>query len=105
MTQIVFDLDALDRFAEIARRLAGAGARRDLPAHELPARAAPPQRGAGDHRAGGAAGALDAAGPDAAEVGMAHAQGPARSRARSGATGVYVVAPFRKPTSVLELLS
>jgi homocysteine S-methyltransferase len=48
--------------------------------------------------------ALDDAGPDAARIGMAHAQrmlGDAPGRC----AGVYVVAPYRKPTSVLELLT
>ena len=57
MTQIVFDLDHLDRFLDrLGGSVAGPGARRRLPADELPARAAPAQRGAGDRRAGGAAG-------------------------------------------------
>ena len=47
--------------------------------------------------------ALEAAGPDAAAIGMAHAR-ELISAARERFDGVYVVAPYRKPTSVLELL-
>ena len=64
MTQIVFDLDVIDRFAELLGGawpipvLAG-----DLPGDELPARAAPAQRGAGDHRPAGAPGRARVCGP------------------------------------------
>ena len=47
---------------------------------------------------------LDEAGAGAAEVGMAHAK-RLLDDARDRCAGVYVVAPFRKPTSVLELLA
>ena len=47
--------------------------------------------------------ALEAAGPNAAAVGMAHAR-ELIAAARDRFDGVYVVAPYRKPTSVLELL-
>jgi len=48
--------------------------------------------------------ALERAGSDAAEVGFAHAReliGASRERA----AGVYLVAPFRRPLRVLELLA
>jgi methionine synthase / methylenetetrahydrofolate reductase(NADPH) len=48
--------------------------------------------------------ALEAAGPDAATIGMAHAR-ELIAAARDVFEGVYVVAPYRKPTSVLELLA
>jgi homocysteine S-methyltransferase len=46
---------------------------------------------------------LEAAGPAAAEIGMAHAR-ELIAAARGRSDGVYVVAPFRRPTAVLELL-
>jgi len=48
--------------------------------------------------------ALEAAGPDAAAIGMAHAR-ELIAAARELFQGVYVVAPYRKPTSVLDLLA
>ena len=48
--------------------------------------------------------ALDEAGPEAATIGMAHAR-RLIDEARERCDGVYVVAPYRKPTSVLELLA
>ena len=104
MTQIVFDLDVLDRFAE---RLGGwpvpvlAGIfpltsyRLALRLHnEVPGIIVPDalQR------------ALDEAGPGAASVGMAHAR-ELLAAARERCDGVYIVAPYRKPSSVLELLA
>ncbi len=47
--------------------------------------------------------ALEAAGPNAAKIGMAHAHELIRE-ARERCAGVYVVAPYRRPASVLELL-
>ena len=47
--------------------------------------------------------ALEAAGPSAAEVGMTHAR-ELVAAARERADGVYIVAPFRRPLSVVELL-
>jgi methionine synthase / methylenetetrahydrofolate reductase(NADPH) len=103
MTQIVFDLDALDRFAEVLGGwqvpvLAGifplTSYRLALRLHnEVPGIIVPDdlQR------------ALDEAGPDAAKVGMAHARALLEG-ARGRCDGVYIVAPYRKPTSVLELL-
>ena len=77
MTQIVFDLDDLDRFMA---RLGGPSpvpvlARR-LPADELPARAPAAQRGARDRRPGGAAGS-------AARRGLTGGGGRLRARARA----------------------
>jgi methionine synthase / methylenetetrahydrofolate reductase (NADH) len=46
---------------------------------------------------------LRTAGPDEAEVGFAHARGLLAAVHRRAA-GVYVVAPYRRPLSVLELL-
>jgi homocysteine S-methyltransferase len=104
MTQIVYDLDELDRFRELlggewpipvlvgvfpltsyrlAQRL-----HNEVPGIIVPE---PLQE------------ALRDAGPDAAELGMAHARDLiAASRGR--AAGVYVVAPFRRPLAVLDLL-
>jgi methionine synthase / methylenetetrahydrofolate reductase (NADH) len=47
--------------------------------------------------------ALERAGSNAAEVGFAHAR-ELIAAARERAAGVYVVAPFRRPLRVLELL-
>jgi methionine synthase I (cobalamin-dependent)/5,10-methylenetetrahydrofolate reductase len=103
MTQIVFDLDVLDRFAEFVGGwpvpvLAGIfpvtsyrlALRLD---NEVPGIDVP--RDLQD--------ALNNAGPKAAEVGMRHAK-RLIEQARERCEGVYVVAPYRKPTSVLELL-
>jgi methionine synthase / methylenetetrahydrofolate reductase(NADPH) len=103
MTQIIFDLDPLDSFAELLGGwpvpvLAGifpvTSYRLALRLHnEVPGIVVPDrlQR------------ALDEAGPDAARVGMAHAKA-VLDAAPGRCAGVYVVAPYRKPTSVLELL-
>src|SRR5256885_4399670 len=104
MTQIVFDLECLDRFAE---RLGGAwpipvpvgvlpltSHRLALPLHnEVPGIRVPdpPQQ------------ALESAGSNAAEVGFAHAK-ELVAASRERAAGVYLVAPFRRPLRVLELL-
>jgi methionine synthase / methylenetetrahydrofolate reductase (NADH) len=103
MTQIVFDLDAVDRFAGILGGwpvpvLAGifpvTSYRLALRLHnEVPGIVVPQQL----------QDALEAAGPGAAEVGMAHAR-ELLAGARERCDGVYVVAPYRRPTSVLELL-
>ena len=104
MTQIIFDLDVLDRFATALGGwpvpvLAGVfpltSYRLALRLHnEVPGIIVPEalQR------------ALDEAGPGAATVGMAHAR-ELLAAARDRCSGVYVVAPYRKPSSVLELLS
>jgi homocysteine S-methyltransferase len=47
--------------------------------------------------------ALERAGSDAAQVGFAHAKGLIAA-SRDRAAGVYLVAPFRRPLRVLELL-
>ena len=103
MTQIVFELECLDRFAE---RLGGSwpipvlvgvfpvtSYRLALRLHnEVPGIVVPD---ALQH-------ALQDAGPDAADVGFEHARnliGEARRFA-----GVYIVAPFRRPLRVLELI-
>ena len=104
MTQIVFDLDVLDRFAELLGGwpvpvLAGifplTSYRLALRLHnEVPGIIVPDELQE----------ALDDAGPDAAKVGMAHAQ-ELLDGARGRCDGVYIVAPYRQPTSVLELLA
>src|SRR5690348_14323408 len=103
MTQIVFDLDPLDRFAELlggwpvpvlvgifpvtSHRLA-------LRLHnEVPGILVP--QALQD--------ALERAGSDAADIGFAHAK-EMIAAARDRAAGVYLVAPFRRPLRVLELL-
>ena len=103
MTQIVFDLDALDRFAEFIGGwpvpvLAGifpvTSYRLALRLHnEVPGIDVPEYL----------QDALNEAGPKAAEVGMRHAK-RLIEEARERCEGVYVVAPYRKPISVLELL-
>ena len=103
MTQIVFDLDAIERFGEILGGwpvpvLAGifplTSYRLALRLHnEVPGIIVPDELQR----------ALDEAGADAAKVGMAHAKGLLEG-ARGRCDGVYIVAPYRKPTSVLELL-
>jgi homocysteine S-methyltransferase len=104
MTQIVFELDVLDRFAERAGDwripvLVGifpvTSYRLALRLHnEVPGIVVPqPLQDA-----------LEAAGPNAAAVGMAHAKS-LLAEARERCDGVYIVAPYRKPTSVLELLA
>jgi methionine synthase / methylenetetrahydrofolate reductase(NADPH) len=104
MTQIVFDLDALDRFAEVIGGwpvpvIAGifplTSYRLALRLHnEVPGIIVPDLLQA----------ALDDAGAGAAQVGMSHAR-KLLEAARDRCDGVYVVAPYRKPTSVLELLA
>ena len=104
MTQIVFDLEYLDRFAE---RLGGewpipvllgvfplTSYRLAVRLHnEVPGIVVPQKL----------QDALEAAGSDAADVGFAHAR-ELIAAARESAAGVYVVAPFRRPLRVLELL-
>jgi homocysteine S-methyltransferase len=103
MTQIVFDLDVLDRFGEVLGGwpvpvLAGIfplpSYRLALRLHnEVPGIIVPDRLQE----------ALSEAGPEAAQVGMAHARALV-AEARDRCDGIYVVAPYRKPTSVLELL-
>jgi homocysteine S-methyltransferase len=104
MTQIVFDLEYVDEFVE---RLGG---RWPIPVllgvfpltsyrlavrlhNEVPGIVVPQKL----------QDALEAAGSNAAEVGFAHARALIAA-AREKAAGVYVVAPFRRPLRVLELL-
>jgi homocysteine S-methyltransferase len=104
MTQLVFDLDHLDSFLE---RLGGPSPipvlvgicpiwsyRFALRLHnELPGIVVPESLQE----------ALRDAGPDAAEVGMAHAK-ELYAAAREKAAGVYLMAPYRRPLNVLELI-
>jgi methionine synthase / methylenetetrahydrofolate reductase (NADH) len=104
MTQIVFDLDVVDRFGELIGGwpvpvIAGifplTSYRLALRLHnEVPGIIVPDRLQA----------ELDEAGSGAAEIGMAHAK-RLLDEARDRCAGVYVVAPFRKPTSVLQLLA
>src|SRR3954452_13786285 len=104
MTQIVFDLDYVDRFVQ---ELGGAwpiptllgifpltSYRLALRLHnEVPGIHVPPSL----------QDALEAAGSEAAAVGFAHAR-ELIAASRERAAGVYLVAPFRRPLRVLELL-
>ena len=104
MTQIVFDLDELDRFASVLGGweipvLAGifplTSFRLALRLHnEVPGIIVPQEL---QDR-------LEAAGAGAAEIGMAHAR-ELLAAARGRCDGAYIVAPYRRPTAVLELLS
>ena len=105
MTQLVFDLEHLDRFFE---RFGGPSPipllvgicpiwsyRFALRLHnELPGIVVP------DHLQE----ALRDAGSDAAEVGMAYAK-ELYAAAREKAAGVYLVAPYRQPLNVLDLIT
>jgi homocysteine S-methyltransferase len=103
MTQIVFDLDVVDRFGELIGGwpipvLVGVfpitSYRLALRLHnEVPGIVVPDslQR------------ALEEAGAGAADVGMAHAQ-ELIAASRERAEGVYVVAPYRQPARVIEIL-
>jgi methionine synthase I (cobalamin-dependent)/5,10-methylenetetrahydrofolate reductase len=104
MTQIVFDLDVLDRFAEVLGGewpipvLAGifplTSYRLALRLHnEVPGIIVPEslQR------------ALEDAGPAASEVGMANAR-ELLDAAPARCAGAYIVAPYRRPSGVLALL-
>jgi homocysteine S-methyltransferase len=103
MTQIVFDLDELDRFASVLGGweipvLAGifplTSYRLALRLHnEVPGIIVP--QALQD--------ALEEAGPNAAEVGMAHAR-ELLAACPGRCDGAYLVAPYRRPTSVLELI-
>jgi homocysteine S-methyltransferase len=104
MTQIVYDVDALDAFRE---RLGGewpipvlvgifplTSYRLALRLHnEVPGIFVPEPLQE----------ALREAGPDAAELGMSHAR-ELIAASRDRADGVYIVAPFRRPLAVLDLL-
>jgi methionine synthase I (cobalamin-dependent) len=105
MTQLIFDLDLLDHFFE---RFGGPSPipvivgicpiwsyRFALRLHnELPGIVVPESLQE----------ALREAGPDAPEVGMAYAK-ELYEAAREKAAGVYLVAPYRRPLNVLELIS
>src|SRR3954449_1122405 len=103
MTQIVFDLDELDRFASLLGGwdvpvLAGifplTSHRLALRLHnEVPGIIVP------QHLQD----ALEQAGPNAAEVGMAHAR-ELLAGCPGRCDGAYLVAPYRRPTAVLELI-
>ena len=104
MTQIVYDLDHLDRFRELL------GGEWPIPVlvgifpltsyrlalrlnNEVPGIVVPEPLQE----------ALREAGPDAAELGMEHAR-KLIAASRDRAEGVYIVAPFRRPLAVLDLL-
>jgi methionine synthase / methylenetetrahydrofolate reductase (NADH) len=105
MTQIVFDLEHVERFVE---QLGGSwpipvllgifpltSYRLALRLHnEVPGIIVPQSL----------QDALEAAGSDAADVGFAHAR-ELIAATRERAAGVYLVAPFRRPLRVLELLA
>jgi homocysteine S-methyltransferase len=104
MTQIVFDVDYLDRFVE---QLGGTwpipllvgvfpltSYRLALRLHnEVPGILVPQSL----------QDSLEQAGSEAADVGFAHAR-ELIAASRERAAGVYLVAPFRRPLRVLELL-
>jgi homocysteine S-methyltransferase len=104
MTQILFDLEPLDRFAELIGGwpipvLLGVfpvtSYRLALRLHnEVPGIVVP--ESLQDE--------LSEAGPEAAEVGMRHAR-ELIAATRGRVEGVYIVAPFRKPLAVLDLLA
>jgi len=104
MTQIVFDLDYIDAFVE---RLGGTWPTPvllgifPLTSHRLALRLHNEVPGiiVPQHLQD----ALEAAGSNAADVGFAHAR-ELIAAARERAAGVYLVAPFRRPLRVLELL-
>src|SRR6478735_3071113 len=104
MTQIVFDLDVLDRFAEVLGGswpipvLAGifplTSHRLALRLHnEVPGIVVPQEL----------QDALGEAGAGAADLGLAHAR-ELVAAAQGRCAGVYVVAPYKRPARVLELL-
>ncbi|HEY8727007.1 MAG TPA: bifunctional homocysteine S-methyltransferase/methylenetetrahydrofolate reductase [Gaiellaceae bacterium] len=104
MTQIVFDAEPLDRFAE---RLGGkwpipvlVGVF-PLTSHRLALRLHNEVPGILVPQA--LQDALERAGSEAADVGFAHAR-ELIAASRERAAGVYLVAPFRRPLRVLELL-
>ena len=105
MTQIVFDAEHLDRFAEQL------GGKWPIPvlvgifpltSHRLALRLHNEVPGILVPQA--LQDALERAGSDAAEVGFAHAR-ELIAASRERAAGVYLVAPFRRPLRVLELLA
>jgi homocysteine S-methyltransferase len=105
MTQIIFDVEHLDRFAE---RLGGKWPIPvlvgifPLTSHRLALRLHNEVPGILVPQA--LQDALERAGSDAADVGFAHAR-ELIAASRERAAGVYLVAPFRRPLRVLELLA
>jgi len=104
MTQIVFDLEPLDRFAELIGGwpipvLAGVF---PVTSHRLALRLHNEVPGILVPQA--LQDALADAGADAAAVGMAHARELLQAT-RERCAGAYVVAPYRRPSSVLDLLA
>jgi homocysteine S-methyltransferase len=105
MTQIVFDAEHLDRFAE---RLGGKWPIPvlvgifPLTSHRLALRLHNEVPGILVPQA--LQDALERAGSEAAAVGFAHAR-ELIAASRERAAGVYLVAPFRRPLRVLELLA
>ena len=104
MTQILFDLDVLDRFAEVLGGswpvpvLAGIF---PLTSHRLALRLHNEVPGIVVPQA--LQDSLAAAGKGAADFGLAHAR-ELVVEARERCAGVYVVAPYKRPARVLELL-
>jgi methionine synthase / methylenetetrahydrofolate reductase (NADH) len=103
MTQIVFELDALDRFAAVLGGweipvLAGifplTSYRLALRLHNEVPGIVVPQKLQDE---------LEGAGPDAAEVGLAHAR-ELLAACPGRCDGAYLVAPYRRPLAVLELI-
>jgi homocysteine S-methyltransferase len=104
MTQIVFELDVLDRFAEVLGGswpipvLAGVF---PLTSHRLALRLHNEVPGISVPQA--LQDALLEAGRDAPTLGLAHAR-QLVAEARGRCAGVYVVAPYKRPGRVLELI-
>ena len=105
MTQALFDVDLLDRFAE---RFGGRGrsrARRRLAAAEPRDGAAAAQRGARDQRSRTPCSMRSrTAGADAPAVGLELARELVEG-ARTRAAGIYVIPPFKQPTAALDLFA
>ena len=104
MTQVVFDLEPLDRF----RALLGGEWPVPILLGVFPLTSYRLARRLNDEVPGivvpqALQDALEAAGADAREVGMQQAR-ELIAASREHVAGVYVVAPFRRPLSVLELL-
>jgi homocysteine S-methyltransferase len=103
MTQIIFDLDELDRFASVLGGweipvLAGIF---PLTSYRLALRLHNEVPGINVPQA--LQDALEEAGPNAAEVGLAHAR-ELVAACPGRCDGAYLVAPYRRPTAVLELI-